>query len=81
MFALEMAGELYLKTDAATEPLFRSAGSSAFAYNRRGKTVQTSYWRLPDVALGDPDQAARWAKLALEAARRSAARKATGRRR
>ena len=31
-----------------------------------------SYWRLPDAALDDPDEAARWGRLAVDAARRSA---------
>jgi DNA transformation protein len=40
-----------------------------------------SYWRVPDSALDDPDEAAGWGRLALEAARRSAAAKKKPRRR
>jgi DNA transformation protein len=75
MFALEVDGELYLKTDDDTVPAFRSAGSRPFAYEREGRATQMSYWRLPDRALDDPDEAARWGRLALDAAGRAAAGK------
>jgi DNA transformation protein len=39
-------------------------------------TGSMGYWSLPDAALDDPDEAVRWAKLALEAARRASAGKA-----
>lgn len=72
MFALEAGGELYLKTDAASAPLFEAAGSRPFAYRNKGRSVTTRYWRIPDAALDDPDGAARWGRLALEAATASA---------
>ena len=71
MFALAAAGELYLKADAATLDAFRNAGSRPFTYERQGRTARLNYWRLPDAAMDDPDEAARWARLALDAARRS----------
>jgi DNA transformation protein len=75
MFALEAAGELYLKTDSETVGAFEAAGSRPFVYRKDGKSTAMSYWRLPEAALDDPDEAARWGRLALEAARRAAARK------
>ena len=72
MFALEADGELYLKTDDSTVPAFRSAGSRPFTYEKDGRETQTSYWRLPDKAVDDPDESARWGRLALEAASRAA---------
>lgn len=71
MFALAADGELYLKADAATLDAFRAAGSRPFTYERLGRTARLSYWRLPDGAVDDPDEAARWGRLALAAARRS----------
>jgi DNA transformation protein and related proteins len=76
MFALEIDGELFLKVDNATEPAFRAAGSRPFVYDRDGRATTMSYWRLPDAAIDDPEEAARWGCLALDAARRVAARKA-----
>jgi DNA transformation protein len=73
MFGLEAGGELFLKADAETAGAFEEAGSRQFAYAKDGKATAMSYWRLPDAALDDPDEAARWGGLAVEAARRAAA--------
>ena len=74
MFALELDGELYLKVDDRTVERFRSAGSRPFVYEKDGRKIEMSYWRLPDAAADDPDEAARWGRLAIEAATRSAQR-------
>ena len=82
IFGLEIGGEIYLKVDDASRPAFEHAGSRPFIYQRDGrKPVAMSYWLLPNEALDDPAEAARWAKLALEAGRRAAASKAGKKRR
>jgi DNA transformation protein and related proteins len=73
MFALEASGELYLKADAETVPLFEAAGSRPFVYEKEGRTARMSYWLLPDGAADDPEEASRWARSALDAAARAAA--------
>jgi DNA transformation protein and related proteins len=70
-FALESAGEIFLKTDAETEPAFAAAGSLPFSFERAGKTTVTSYRRIPEAALDDPDEPVRWCCLALGAAQRA----------
>jgi DNA transformation protein len=80
MFALEADGEIYLKTDETTVPQFRAAGSRPFVYERDGRKTQMSYWRLPDEAAEDPEEAVRWGRLALEAATRASATRKTKRR-
>lgn len=75
-FALETDGEIYLKADADTKPQFEAAGSNPFVYEGKSKPVTMSYWRLPDEALEDHDELRRWARLALDAARRAAVKKA-----
>jgi DNA transformation protein len=71
MFALEVNGELYLKTDHDTERFFRNLGSRPFVYARRdGRTATMSYWLIPESALDDPDEAAELAGVALRAAQR-----------
>ncbi|HVL72063.1 MAG TPA: TfoX/Sxy family protein [Beijerinckiaceae bacterium] len=73
MFALEAYGELYLKADAETVPLFEAAGSRPFVYEKDGRTARMSYWLLPEPAADDPEEASRWGRLAVEAAARTAA--------
>jgi DNA transformation protein len=74
-FALEIGGEIFLKVDAATEAVFKAAGSEPFTYDRAGKPASMAYWRLPEPAFDDPDELRRWCELALDAARRASARK------
>ena len=82
IFAIVIGDVLYLKTDSLNRADFEGAGSRPFAYEKGGSVTDTSYWSLPDSAMDDPDEAAQWARLALEAARRKPAkpkRPATGR--
>ncbi|WP_349371887.1 TfoX/Sxy family protein [Salinarimonas sp.] len=81
MVGLVAYGELYLKVDETTKPAFEAAGARPFVYESKGKRSVMSYWTLPDPAQDDPDQAARWGRLALQAARRTAAAKPPSRRR
>ena len=74
MIALVSDGVVYLKADAETVPRFEEAGSAPFDYDRKGKSVSLSFWRMPEEAVDDPDVLREWAALALVAARRSAAK-------
>ena len=68
IFGLIIEDVLYLKTDAATRPLFQAAGSRPFEYEKKsGKVVGVRYWSLPETALDDPDEAVEWARRALAA--------------
>lgn len=72
--ALVQDGEIYLKADAETRPMFETAGSGPFAYRGANKPVTVlSYWRLPDEAFEDEDALRHWARLAHDAARRAGA--------
>ena len=70
---LEIEGTLYLKTDASSRDLFANAGGRPFVYDGKDKPVTTSYWAPPDEAMDSPEAMRPWARLALEAALRSAA--------
>ena len=73
---LEIAGTLYLKTDASSRERFADAGGRPFVYDGRDKQVTVaSYWTPPDDAMDSPEAMCPWARLALEAALRSAAAK------
>lgn len=80
MFALEIDGAAYFKVDNATRPDFEAAGSEPFIYRTKVRTVATSYWRVPDHLLDEPDELVEWGGRALAAARREAAAKPAKRR-
>jgi DNA transformation protein len=72
MIGLVSGEVLYLKTDADTQERFRVAGSGPFMYTRRGETVPTSYWSVPEAAMDSPQDMRPWLRLAFEAALRKA---------
>ena len=79
--ALITGHRLYLKTDAATRPVFEAAGCRPFVFEAGGKPVTVSYWSAPDGALESPAQMQPWARLALDAALRARAAKPASARR
>jgi len=70
-FAIESGGEIYLKADRQSAVRFQEAGSRPFVYQGKDRPITVSYWSLPDQALEDTDELVRWAKFAVEAARRA----------
>lgn len=73
MFALILDGQLYLKVDAQTTPLFVERGLAAFTYEARGKTHSMSYRLAPAEVFDDPAEMVRWATLGHECAVRNRA--------
>jgi DNA transformation protein len=72
MFGLVFGETLYLKVDDETRPAFEAAGSGPFTYPMKdGSSASLRYWRLPDEAADDPEEAVRWARLAMDAVLRS----------
>jgi DNA transformation protein len=74
MFLLLDDDVIYLKVDAALKSELAAAGSQPFVWApqngpRAGERVEMGYWRLPEAALDDPDEAARWGKKALAVAK------------
>ena len=72
-FAIELKGEVFLKTDSLSRANFSAADSAPFTYVAKGKSRPTSYWSLPTAAHEDDDELRRWASMGLDAARRAAA--------
>lgn len=75
--AIISGDQLYLKTDAQTRPRFEAAGCADFRYDRRSKdgsvtTASLGYYQPPEEALESAALMAPWARLAMEAALRSA---------
>lgn len=71
-FGLIFRETLYLKTDAETRASFEAAGGAPFTYSKKdGSQASIAYCSLPESALDDPDEAVRWARIALDAAART----------
>ena len=76
MFGLIDDETIYLKTDEALKAELAAEGSAGWVYSRApGKWEETSYWRLPEAALDDPDEAVAWARKSLAVAQAKAAQK------
>jgi DNA transformation protein and related proteins len=76
IIALSVEGDIWLKTDDLTQPIFAQAGSAPFTYTGKARgPVATSYWRMPADCHEDEDALRRYVALATQAANRAAARK------
>lgn len=76
MFGLVVRDTLYLKADAQSLPQFEKLGLKPFEYQRQGKVARLSYFTAPESVFEDAADAARWGRLAFEAALRANAAKA-----
>lgn len=71
IIAIEFGGDMLLKGDEHTAPLLEAAGATRWTYeNKAGKSVKMPYWSMPLEAYDDPDEMAKWVRLALDAALR-----------
>ncbi|HZZ30772.1 MAG TPA: TfoX/Sxy family protein [Phenylobacterium sp.] len=76
MFGLIDDDTIYLKADEALKAELAAEGSVSWVYTGRPEPMtNTSYWRLPEAALDDPDEATRWARKALAVASAKATQK------
>ena len=75
VFAIMDEGELYFKADAATDQVWDEAGAKRFTVEMAGKPATMNYRRAPDEVHDDAEAMQRWARLALEAGQRAAARR------
>ncbi len=75
MIALLVDGAIFLKAGSGTIPEFEREGLRPFSYRTKDSTrTLNSYWLMPEWLYDEPDELADWARRAMEAARRSAAR-------
>jgi DNA transformation protein len=69
MFALLAGDRIYLKANDETRPAFEAEGSKPFVFQMKsGELAAMSYLEVPPRLLDDPDELARWARRAYEAA-------------
>ena len=71
MFGGIMNGELHLKVNDVTRPLFEEQGMKPFSHGKKTKTLPT-YYCVPVEVVEDRDVLTRWAERALAAAKEKA---------
>lgn len=75
-FALLIDDGIWMRADEALGRDYADAGSEQWIYEGRQRApVAMPYWRLPDEALDDPEEAAAWARRSLIPAEQAAAEK------
>jgi len=76
MFAMVTDDTLYFRVDDHNRAAFSEAESfPPLNYGKQGRTIDLSFWRAPERLFDEPDELVAWARLALAAARRVAAKR------
>ena len=76
MFGMVTDNMLYLRVDDHNRAVFKEAASfPPLNYEKKGCTIDLSFWRAPERLFDEPDELVTWARLALAAARRVAAKR------
>ena len=74
MFGMVANDTLYFRVDDHNRAVFKEAESTPpLSYEKKGRTIDLSFWRAPERLLDEPDELVTWARAALAAARRVAA--------
>jgi DNA transformation protein len=68
MFGLLLNDVIYFRVDEALAADLKSQGSAPWIYTRNGKPREMAYWRMPETAADDPDEAVVIARRAFAAA-------------
>lgn len=64
-------GAVLLRGDAVSMSEFEAAGAQRWTYDGKKRPVKMPYWTIPDSAIDDPDELARWTRIAYESALRA----------
>ena len=76
MFGMVTENTLYFRVDDQNRVTFKEAESfPPLNYEKKGRTIDLSFWRVPERLFDQPDELVTWAREALAAARRVAARR------
>ena len=83
MLGMVRDNTLYFRVDDDNRAAFKEAQSfPPLNYEKKGGTIDLAFWRVPERLFDEPDELVAWARAALAAARRVAAkREPTARRR
>jgi DNA transformation protein and related proteins len=76
IFCLVLRDVVHFRVDGGNRSAYEAEGLKPFSYEAKGRTVQIgSYWRVPERLFDDPDEMVTWARAALAAGHRAAAKK------
>ena len=76
MFAVVTENTLYFRVDDANRKRFGEAEAfPPLNYAKQGATIELSFWRVPERLFDEPDELIAWARAALAAAHRVAAKR------
>ena len=76
MFGMVTENTLYFRVDDQNRMTFREAESfPPLNYEKKGSTIDLSFWRAPERLFDEPDELVSWARAALAAARRGAVKR------
>ena len=76
MLGMVADNTLYFRVDDDNRTAFEEAASfPPLNYRKKGGTIDLSFWRAPDRLFDEADELVTWARIALAAARRVAAKK------
>ena len=76
MLGMVADNTLYLRVDAHNQAAFDEARSAPpLSYEKAGRSINLAFWRAPERPFDDSDELLVWARLALAAAARVAARR------
>jgi DNA transformation protein len=76
MFGMVTNDTLYVRVDDLNRAVFQEAESAPpLNYEKQGRTIDLAFWRVPERLLDEQDELITWARAALAAARRVAAKR------
>ena len=76
MFGMVTDNTLYVRVDDQNRAVFKEAESSPpLNYRKKGETIDLAFWRVPERLIDEPDELVAWARAALAAAHRVAAKR------
>lgn len=76
MFGMITDNTLYVRVDDHNRAAFKEAEAyPPLNYAKKGETIDLAFWRVPERLIDEPDELVDWARAALAAARRVAAKR------
>jgi DNA transformation protein len=76
MLAMVRDNTLYFRVDDDNRAIFKEAASfPPLNYEKKGGTIDLAFWRAPERLFDEPDELVTWARAALGAAQRVAAKR------